>query len=850
MTDEQIIVAPKRLLAMNKQWYIRSYKWLIIVLGAVAFIFSLARLEANILNLNFFFLALFTISLGSQITIQIPRFKSHIAVSDTFVFLAFLLYGGEAAIVLAVIDAFCSSWRFCNKKITIAINAAVMACSTFIMVWTLRLLGFNVSSLPTENNYTNYVIALSLIGVIQYITNSGLACIYTALRGDKHIWQTWKTYYLWTSVTYFIGAVGAGIIAKLVHVIGFRVLLATAPIIVFIYLTYRVYLKNVEMSLTQAEQAERHAETLQTQSKALKESEERFRSAFTYAPIGIALVAPSGQWLKVNKSLCEFLGYSEEELLTRDFQSITHTEDLGVTLVNLHKLLVGQVSSCQAEQRYIHKDGREVWVHWSASTASDSASEKPNLIFQIQDITDRKLVEGKLQHEAAHDTLTGLPNRAMFTKRLEQALMNARDNANHYVSVLFIDLDRFKVVNDSLGHLIGDQLLVAIAKSLRECVRPFDLVARLGGDEFTILIEGAKESEVLNIAERIKERFVTAFNINGNEIYSSASIGILHSSANHNRPEEIMRDADIAMYQAKRSGRARHEVFSQEMHDAVKETLQLETELRRAIERKELKVEYQPIFSLDTGTLEGFEALVRWNHHNYGIVSPCKFIPLAEESGLIDSLGELVLLKACKQGRRWQDMFPNCSPLMISVNLSCKQFAQPNMVENIKRVLEETDFDPHSLKLEITESVVLEHKETAIAMLHELRAMGIEINIDDFGTGYSNLSYLSQLPVSTLKIDRSFISPIKGGRRNTEIVQTIVMLARNMGMKVIAEGVETESQLEQLKLLNCEGAQGFLFSKPLNTKDATAYLASRYEQTMPVSEVQTFKDIALIATVQ
>lgn len=826
------------------------YAWLVIILGAGGFFYSIANLQTGILSFQFFILALITVGLGSQITIQIPRFKSHVSVSDTFIFLAFLLYGGEAAIALAVVEAFCSSWRFCNKKFTVVMNAAVMACSTTILVWTLRLCGFKMSGLVTGNNYANYIIALSLMGFIQYIANSGIASIYSALRSEKSIWQTWKTYYLWTSITYFVGAIAAGIIARLIHVVGFKVLIATAPVILFVYLTYRIYLKNVEMSISQAEQAERHAETLEVQSTALKESEERFRSAFTYAPIGIALVSPDGHWLKVNNSLCEILGYSEEELLSKDFQSVTHKEDLGQTLVSLHELLTGQVPSCQSEQRYLHKEGREVWVYWSASTANESTTDRPNIIFQIQDITDRKLSEEKLQYEATHDNLTGLPNRALFTTKLEQALMRARDNLKHRVSVLFIDLDRFKVVNDSLGHLVGDQLLICIAKRLRECVRPNDTVARLGGDEFTILVEGARENEVIIIADRIKEKFAAPYNLNGHEIYSSASIGILHSSSNHNKPEELMRDADIAMYQAKRAGKARHEVFNQDMHDAVKETLHLENELRRAVERKELTIEYQPIFSLESSRLEGFEALVRWYHPSLGAIGPDKFVPLAEEIGLIDTLGEFVLKTSCQQGRLWQEMFPNSCPLMISVNLSCKQFAQPDMVQNIRRVLEETNFNPHHLKLEITESVVLEHKDSAINMLHELRALGIEINIDDFGTGYSNLNYLSQLPVSTLKIDRSFISPIIGSRRNEEIVQTIVTLARNLGMKVIAEGVETEKQLQQLKALNCEGAQGYLFSRPMNADDATEFLSSRYEEKVTVPEVQNFEDVAVISTIQ
>ncbi len=826
------------------------YIWSVMTLGAFAFVFALSQMTSSILRWDFLFLSFFTIVLGSRITLPIPHFKSHIAVSDTFIFLALILYGGESAILLAVIEAFCSAWRFCNKKITVFFNAGVMSLSVTAVVWTLRLVALDMTRLM-HDDYTNYTVGLSLIAFTMYLVNSGLASVYGALKSEKPIWQTWKTYYLWTSVTYFTGAIATGVLAKLVDKIGFVVLLATAPVIAFIYFTYRMYLKNVEMSVSQAEQAEKHASILQEQSSALQESEERFRSAFDYAPIGIALVSPAGRWLKVNKSLCDIVGYTEEELLQTDFQSITFKDDLGDALVQLHELTSEKSPTCQTEKRYIHKSGKEVWVHWSASTTTDSKSEKPNLIFQIQDITARKHVEEKLQYDATHDTLTGLPNRLLFTTRLEQAIQRAKENSGHKVSVLFIDLDRFKVVNDSLGHTVGDKLLVEIAGRLRDCVRTSETVARLGGDEFTILVEGEFESEeIVSIAERIKEKFAIPFNLGSNEIYSSASIGIIHSSSTHTKPEDLMRDADIAMYQAKRSGKARHEVFNQELHKEARETLQLENDLRRAIEKEDLCVEYQPIISLEKGALEGFEALVRWNHKSLGVVSPAKFVSLAEETGLIDSLGELVLRKACQQGKRWQEMFPECVSLMISVNLSCKQFAQANMVQNIQKVLEETKFNPHQLKLEITESVLLEHKENAIEMLHQLRALGIEINIDDFGTGYSNLNYLSQLPVSTLKIDRSFISPAKSNRSDEEIVQTIVNLARNLGMKVIAEGVETETQLEQLKALNCEGAQGYYFSKPMAVDAATEFLANKHSQVLNLTELQNYENIPVIQTIQ
>ncbi|MEP6903206.1 MAG: EAL domain-containing protein [Actinomycetota bacterium] len=826
----------------------KKYMLGVIAVGFLCLIAALVRLPLEKIDLRFLFLGAFTIGLGSRITIQIPKFKSHIAVSDTFIFFALLYFGGEAAVLLAGIEAFCSAWRFCNKKITVFFNAGAMALSTSLVVLALYLFGIDTEAELHGDTINDFIITVSVIALVQFFANTGLSSIYGALKSEKPWWETWKTHYLWIFITYSIGALAAGLLVKLVDYVGFSALIATIPMILFVYLTYRMYLKNVEMSLTQAEQSKEYAEILEKQSIALTESEERFRSAFNYAPIGIALVSPNGVWLKVNHALCQILGYTEEEFLCRDFQSMIFTADLGNMLIKIHELLSGKVPTCQMEQRYLHKTGQTVWASWSVSTTSQLKADHPNLIFQIQDITDRKLAEDKLQYEATHDALTGLPNRARFMSKLDQALEKAHENPNYKVSILFIDLDRFKVINDSLGHLIGDELLIGISERLRECLRPSDMVARLGGDEFTILVEGKYEAkEVIRIAERIQEKFLIPFDLSGNEVYSSASIGILNATENHRLPEDLMRDADTAMYQAKRAGKARHEVFDQDMHEAVKEILQLETDLRRAVEKDEFYINYQPIYSLITEKVEGFEALARWNHATLGDVQPAKFIPLAEEIGLIDALGEHILRKACSQMHSLKESMPDSTLLALSVNLSCKQFSNPNLVAKIKRVLEDTQFPANKLKLEITESVFFEHQENAVEMLNQLREIGIEINIDDFGTGYSNLNYLMKLPISTLKIDRSFISPIKSNGGNTEIVRTIVMLARNLGMKVIAEGVETQAQLDELKKLNCEGAQGYFFAAPmsfekvryfLNENGITNILESRFEDVSIVSTIQ------------
>jgi diguanylate cyclase (GGDEF)-like protein/PAS domain S-box-containing protein len=820
----------------------------VLILGFICVVTAVVRLPVERINLQFLFLLVFTIGIGSRITLQIPRLKSHIAVSDTFIFLALLLYGGEFAVVLAAVEAFFSSWRFCNKKLTVFFNAMAMALSTSIVVITLKSLGLDTIS--HSHGYgerlNDFIVALSVMAMTQFIVNTSIASVYDTLKNAMPLWETWKSKYVWTFITYIFGAASAGLLGQISDYVGFGLVLATFPIIFFIYFSYRMYVKNMEMSIAQADQAEQHAKILEDQSVALRESEERFRSAFNYAPIGIALVSSTGRWLKVNHALSTILGYSEEEFLRSNFQAMMFQEDLGVTLVKIHELISGVTVNCQLEQRYVHKSGHTVWASWSVSTASDTKSEQPNLIFQIQDITDKKLAEDKLQYEATHDALTGLPNRPLFMGKLANALGKARQFRDYKVSVLFIDLDRFKNVNDSLGHLLGDRLLIEISGRLRECMRPSDMVARLGGDEFTILVEGRYElKEVTTIAERIQEKFTVPFDLAGHEVYSSASIGILQASEKHLTPEDMMRDADTAMYQAKRAGKARHAVFDEDMHEAVKETLQLETDLRRAVEKEEFTVHYQPIYTLSTGKIEGFEALARWNHAALGHIPSRKFIPLAEEIGLIDSLSSQIIKKACLQVGRFQ----NEAPLSLSVNLSCRQFAQPNLVQKITQILDETGFAPERFKIEITESVFFEHQERAIEMLNELCALGVEIHIDDFGTGYSNLGYLVRLPVSTLKIDRSFISQIGTSAGNNEIVQTIVMLARNLGMKVVAEGVETEYQLEEVKKLNCEGAQGYLFARPMSFENLVEFMKEHTEEYANIPEGE-FDDLSVVSVLQ
>jgi diguanylate cyclase (GGDEF)-like protein/PAS domain S-box-containing protein len=685
----------------------------------------------------------------------------------------------------------------------------------------------------------------------------------------------------------------------------------------------------------------------------LRESEQRFRGSFERAATGMALVGTDGRFLRVNRSLCEILGYPEGELLGKTFQEITYPDDLEVDLEHLRRLLAGEVRTYQTEKRYLHKDGHVVWALLSVSVVHDEEDEPLYFVSQIQDVTERKKVEKviieseerfrslvqyssdiitilaadgtvryvspavervtgfkpeeqvgtnafgsvhpddreqalntfsevlkrpglhpplefrvphkdgswrylehvvtnllddpavrgvvvnswdvterkalveQLSYQAFHDPLTGLPNRALFMDRLELALTRANRRGS-IVAVLFTDLDNFKVINDSLGHKAGDQLLVAVAERLKACLRPEDTAARLGGDEFTILVEDiASVGEVVQIAERIAEILRPPFALGEQEVFATVSTGIALYSSAQEQAADLLRHADLAMYRAKRRGRARYEVFEPSMDAKVVERLMLETGLRRALVRRQFRIYYQPIVALENDKIAGVEALVRWQHPQRGLLLPEEFLSVAEETGLIVQIGQWVLREAGKQARIWQERYPGTPPLTISVNLSPRQFFHPNLVAE---VLGESEIEPASLQLEITEGAMMPNGTSSTdRTLRNLKRMGVQLAIDDFGLGYSSLSYLKRFPVDFLKIDRSFIAGLRlkpsGASKDTEIVKAMIELTHALGLKVIAEGVETSEQLRRLRNMKCDFAQGNLFSEPLPSEALAAILA-------------------------
>jgi len=443
--------------------------------------------------------------------------------------------------------------------------------------------------------------------------------------------------------------------------------------------------------------------------------------------------------------------------------------------------------------------------------------ELENALQKLQEeIISRQKLQSQILDIALHDSLTGLPNRVLFIRRLKNALNRAKQEPNYKFAVLFLDCDRFKVINDSLGHLVGDELLIAIAHRLQTCLLPIDTLARLGGDEFGILLENITDINIaIQVAERILQQLSLAFKLSRYEVFMNASIGISWGNKDYDRPEYLLRDADTAMYRAKAQGRAKYHVFDPAMHQEAIHLLELENDLRRGVERQEFLVYYQPIVSLTTGRISGFEALVRWQHPTRGLVSPIEFIPVAEETGLISAINTWVLQSACHQLSIWQHHPITPEPLSISVNLSARLFSQPNLLDRIDRIIYENQINPEHLQLEITESVIMENTNAIKIILEQLKQRKIKLIMDDFGTGYSSLSYLHSFPLDALKIDKSFVKRMQENEENMGLVPAMIGIANSMGMSAIAEGVETQEQLAQLRNLNCDFAQGYLFSKPI-----------------------------------
>jgi len=542
-----------------------------------------------------------------------------------------------------------------------------------------------------------------------------------------------------------------------------------------------------------------------------------FSQLFANSPQAISLIDMHRNIVDVNAAFEDLFGFRAADLKGFGMRAFIVPESLLTECENVRAAILAGKSVVRETSRR-HQDGRLIPVSMIGFPIR-IGGETQGLVYIYQDISERKAFEAQITHQAFHDALTGLPNRSLFADRLERALTRARRRDDYRYAVLMLDLNKFKGINDTMGHAAGDLLLREVGRRLSGCVRSMDTVARLGGDEFAIVLEELKShKEVMAVVDRIGAAIAQPFCLCGTTVSPGASIGIVLHTRDYAEAEDVLRDADIAMYRAKEQGRLSM-IFDRQMHQEILEAITMEVDLRQALEKDQLLLHYQPIVDVRSSDIVGFEALVRWDHPSRGLVPPGKFIPLAEETGLIVPLGRYVIDEACRQLRAWQLEMPKAAHLTVSVNVSCRQFVKDGLVEHVADVLAETGLPPSCLKLEITESVLMHDARITARELERLKALGVKIAIDDFGTGYSSLSYLRQLPIDQLKIDRSFISGQECNGESQEIVKSIISLARSLGLTVVAEGVECPDQLDRLRLADCDKAQGFMFSRPLD-KDA------------------------------
>ena len=565
--------------------------------------------------------------------------------------------------------------------------------------------------------------------------------------------------------------------------------------------------------------------------EALRASEAELRALVAAMSDVILVLDREGRHVKVAPDAGRRLYATSEDVLGRRLDELVPAEKVSELLAHVHRALE---SGAPVEMEYSQAvGGRTVWFSTTVSPMSEST-----VLWVARDITARRAAEEALRHDAYHDALTGLPNRAYLTDLLTRALARAKRRFDRRFAVLFLDCDRFKVVNDSLGHAAGDELLRAVADRLTAAVRPGDVVARLGGDEFTVLLDDVSDADdTMRVAQRIHAALADPFTVVGRELYTSVSIGIALSAPDHASADDVLRDADLAMYQAKSRGRARHELFTPELRAGADRRLALESDLRRAVERGELRIYYQPIASLETGHISSFEALVRWEHPERGLVSPADFLPIAEETGLIVPIGRWMIEAACRQARAWQLAHPQHQPpVSVSVNVAAAQLTQPGLVDAVRGALASSGLSPESLKLEVTEGIISADAAAAVGTLTELSRLGVLLLMDDFGTGHSSLSYLHRFPISTVKIDQYFVGRMDTIAECYEIVRTIVGLAHALDMDVVAEGVESPAQVEQLHALGCEYMQGYLLSRPVPAEAAAHFMGAPPRLVRPPAE--------------
>ena len=810
-----------------------TYWWTVVVLGSVTLIGSVVSVADEGPR------AWLQIAIGMVIAmlagffpVRVPRSKNSFAAGEIFIFLLLLIHGPGAAALAASGEAAVGSWRT-SKRWTSRIVSPAMAALAMFSAGSVFCLVFK----HVADNAGLLIVATMLFAVAFFVFNTLLVSAVPRLKRNERLQLSdLFSVFGWIGIAY----AGSAAVAVLIYLTylqsGSGVLMAMVPLLAMMLATLHYFFRQQEAAeevrLAGAEAVERERELAQRHVRELEASERRFHSAFTHASIGMALLAFDGRILQANPALRALVGRRDEELVHEHFQAIVLPSDRARLDEQLGLVSVHEFEGFALELRCLHRDGSAVWVAAHCSFFSEPGASSPCLILQVQDITARRNAEEGLHHLAFHDSLTGLPNRRRFHELLGQAvtLLNDGGNPHDAYAVMFLDFDRFKLINDSLGHSAGDEFLVQVSKRIQGSLRPHDTVARLGGDEFGVLVRHVEqESSVVGLAERLMDALRRPFLVAGTELMTSASIGITFSALGYTSPEEVLRDADIAMYKAKGAGKARYALFDASLHTEVANRLRLEGDLRHAIDDGHLSVAYQPVFALvgaEPGRLVGFEALVRWHHPLDGNLSPVSFLPIAEEAGLMVKLTDFVLHCACRQLREWQESDPTWAELTMNVNVSGHDISHPAFVARITRAIVETGLKPAHLCIELTEDILMSRLEGALPMLRELRRMGVRLAIDDFGTGYSSLSHLSTLPIDCLKIDRSFVARLDAGSNEAAVVRSIVLLGSSLGKAIVAEGIETDAQLQQLQELGCQLGQGFLLARPQSPAEVSSLLLS------------------------
>jgi diguanylate cyclase (GGDEF)-like protein/PAS domain S-box-containing protein len=807
------------------------YWWVVVVLGMGVIVWSLTEVAGHAPQVWAQTVAGALVAMLAGIfPVRIPRSKNSFAAGEVFIFLLLLIHGPEAAVLAAAGEAAVgsarTSKRWSSRIISPAMAALAMFSSGSLLVWVLQRAGPNAGVM---------IVAAMAFALVYFVLNTLMVTAVPRLKRNERLqWSDLFGMFGWVGIAYAGSAAVAALLTLTYQQSGIGVLMAMVPLLAMLLATLHYFFRQQEadeaVRLAGAEAADRERELAARHVRELEASERRFHSAFTHASIGMALLGFEGHILQANPALCDLVGHGAEVLAQRSIQDLVLDEDKRTLQEQLGLVNGQEFEGFALELRFRHISGEPVWAAAHCSFFSEPGASSPCLILQVQDITARRKAEQGLHHIAFHDALTGLPNRRRFHEMLAQSVAGALEDPAAAFAVMFLDFDRFKLINDSLGHNAGDEFLVQVSRRIRDCLRPQDVVARLGGDEFAVLVNGLEhERAAVNLADRLMEAMRKPFHVAGTELMTSASVGITFSALGYTNPEDVLRDADTAMYKAKGAGKARYALFDASLHTEVADRLRLEGDLRHAIDEGRLSLAYQPVFDLfsdpdEPPVLAGFEALVRWSHPQDGAIDPGRFLPIAEEAGLMLKLTDFVLHCACRQLRTWQLSNPAWAELTMNVNVSGHDIAHAAFLARVTRAIVEAGLQPRHLCIELNENILMSRLEAALPVLAELQRLGVGLAIDDFGTGYSSLSHLSALPIDCLKIDRSFVICLQPGSKEAAVVRSIILLGSALGKAVVAEGIETPSQLEQLREMGCHHGQGFLLGRPLASADATAAL--------------------------